>query len=493
MLKQGLHQKLLQKLSPQQIQLMKLLQVPTASLEQRIKEELENNPALEEGQDMSNLEDTYQASSDESEHTEDTPFEDNENFEKTEEEISLSDYMSDDDDPYYKTHANNSSADDEHHEAPITQGTSFHEHLMTQMSFNDISEHEMAIANTVIGNIDDDGYLRRDIDSMCDDLAFSQGVMATPQEVTKVLEMVQDLEPAGVGARDLRECLLLQLKKTNNGEKTVKDAIRILEDFFEEFTKKHYDKIQKRLSLEDEELRDSINEILHLNPKPGNAYSSVTRNMRAITPDFILDLVDEELHLSLNAKNAPQLRVSPKYAEMLESYGKNKNKESKDAAMFVKQKLDSAKWFIDAIKQRQETLMGVMSTILEYQYEYFKEGDETRLRPMILKDIADRVGLDISTVSRVANSKYIQTHFGTKLLKDFFSESLSTDSGEEVSTREVKKILQDQIEAESKKRPLTDDRLTEILREKGYNIARRTVAKYREQLDIPVARLRKEL
>jgi RNA polymerase sigma-54 factor len=493
MLKQGLHQKLLQKLSPQQIQLMKLLQVPTTSLEQRIKEELENNPALEEGQDMTGLEDTYQASTDESEHTEDTPFEDTENFEKTEEEISLSDYMSEDDDPYYKTHANNTSADDEQYEAPITQGTSFHEHLMTQISFNDLSEKEMTVANTVIGNIDDDGYLRRDIDSMCDDLAFSQGVMTNVEEITRILELVQDLEPAGVGARDLRECLLLQLKKTNNGEKTVTDAIRILEDFFDEFTKKHYDKIQKRLSLEDDELRDSINEILHLNPKPGNAYASVTRNMRAITPDFILDMVDDEIHLSLNAKNAPQLRVSPKYAEMLESYGKNKNKESKDAALFVKQKLDSAKWFIDAIKQRQETLMGVMSTILQYQYLYFKEGDETKLRPMILKDIADRVGLDISTVSRVANSKYIQTHFGTKLLKDFFSESLSTDSGEEVSTREVKKILQDQIEGESKKRPLTDDRLTEILREKGYNIARRTVAKYREQLDIPVARLRKEL
>jgi RNA polymerase sigma-54 factor len=273
----------------------------------------------------------------------------------------------------------------------------------------------------------------------------------------------------------------------------VKIAIRILEDFFEEFTRKHYDKIQKRLSLEDEELRDSINEILHLNPKPGSAYESVTRNMRSITPDFILDLKEGELHLSLNAKNAPQLRISPRYAEMLQSYGKSKSKENKEAAFFVKQKLDSAKWFIDAIKQRQETLMAVMTAILEYQYEYFKEGDETKLRPMILKDIADRVGLDVSTVSRVANSKYIQTHFGTKLLKDFFSESLSTDSGEEVSTREVKKILKDQIDAESKKKPLTDDRLTEILREKGYNIARRTVAKYREQMDIPVARLRKEL
>jgi RNA polymerase sigma-54 factor len=493
MLKQGLHQKLLQKLSPQQIQLMKLLQVPTASLEQRIKEELESNPALEEGHDMSGIEDAYQASTDESEHTEDNPYEDNENFEKTEEEISLSDYLNDDDDPYYKTYANNSSADDEHHEVPITQGTTFHEYLITQFSFNEVSEKDRIIAQTLIGNIDDDGYLRRDPDSLCDDLAFSQGVNATREEVERILNMVQDLEPAGVGARDLRECLLLQLKKNDNGEKTVKIAIRILEDFFEEFTRKHYDKIQKRLSLEDEELRDSINEILHLNPKPGSAYESVTRNMRSITPDFILDLKEGELHLSLNAKNAPQLRISPRYAEMLQSYGKSKSKENKEAAFFVKQKLDSAKWFIDAIKQRQETLMAVMTAILEYQYEYFKEGDETKLRPMILKDIADRVGLDVSTVSRVANSKYIQTHFGTKLLKDFFSESLSTDSGEEVSTREVKKILKDQIDAESKKKPLTDDRLTEILREKGYNIARRTVAKYREQMDIPVARLRKEL
>jgi RNA polymerase sigma-54 factor len=494
MLKQGLYQKLLQKLSPQQIQLMKLLQVPTAMLEQRIKEELESNPALEEGADLSQLEDTYQASSDESEHTEDTPFEDDENFEKTEEEISLSDYLGDDDDPYYKTQAGNSSADDEHYEAPITQSETFHEHLMTQISFHDLSETDRIVAKTIIGNIDDDGYLRRDISSLADDLAFSQGVQVSDATVNQILALVQDLDPPGVGARDLRECLVLQLKKTDNGEPAIRTAIRILEDFFEEFTKKHYDKIQRRLSLEDEDLRNAVNEILHLNPKPGSAFGSSTRNMQAITPDFILDLVEGELHLSLNAKNAPQLRISPKYAEMLESYSKSKNKkDNRDAVLFVKQKLDSAKWFIDAIRQRQETLMGVMSTILEYQFEYFREGDEAKLRPMILKDIADRVGLDISTVSRVANSKYIQTHFGTKLLKDFFSESLSTDSGEEVSTREVKKILREQIEGESKKKPLTDDRLTEILREKGYNIARRTVAKYREQLDIPVARLRKEL
>lgn len=488
MLKQGLQQKLLQKLSPQQIQLMKLLQVPTVLLEQRIKEELEQNPALEEGREYEDMENPESSSSED--YDENENYEDDENFEKTQEDINLEDYYNDDDDSY-KTYANNSSPDEERREIPMAQGQSFHEHLMSQITLRNLNEREQIIAGYIVGNIDDDGYLRRELDSIVDDIAFIQNIEATQDEITKVLKEVQDCEPAGIGARDLQECLLIQLKKNPSHEPSVIHARKIIEFQFEEFTKKHYDKIQRKLGIEDEELKEAIAEILHLNPKPGNSFESVTKNIQAITPDFILDNVDGELHLSLNAKNAPQLRISPKYAEMLKTY--SQTKAYKDTAIFVKQKLDAAKWFIDAIKQRQETLMGVMRAIMEYQYEYFIEGDETKLKPMILKDIAEIVGLDISTVSRVANSKYIQTHFGTKLLKDFFSESLSTDSGEEVSTREVKKILTELIGGESKKKPLTDELLTDILQQKGYNIARRTVAKYREQLDIPVARLRKEL
>jgi RNA polymerase sigma-54 factor len=486
MLKQGLQQKLLQKLSPQQIQLMKLLQVPTALLEQRIKEELEINPALEEGREI----DSYELQDTEDSDYQSEPDMDQDSFDSPDSEINLSDYLGDDDDPYYRTQGYSSGAE-EQREIPFSQGESFQEYLHSQLGLRELSDIENEIAHIIIGNIDDDGYLRRSPELISDDLAFTQGLSVTDEQVFKVLSVVQDFEPYGVGARDLRECLLIQLKKTNNGEKPVWDAIKILESYFEEFTRKHYEKIQRRLELEDEELKAAIDEILHLNPKPGNSFESVSRNTQAITPDFLLDNIDGDLHISLNARNAPQLRVSPKYAEMLEAY--SKSKVNKETALFVKQKLDSAKWFIDAIKQRQDTLMSVMQAILEYQYEFFLEGDETRLRPMILKDIADQVGLDISTVSRVANSKYIQTHFGIRSLKDFFSESLSTESGEEVSTREVKKILSDMIGNESKRKPLTDEQLTDILQEKGYNIARRTVAKYREQLDIPVARLRKEL
>jgi RNA polymerase sigma-54 factor len=488
MLKQGLQQKLLQKLSPQQIQLMKLLQVPTVLLEQRIKEELEQNPALEEGREYEDIDNPESSSSDD--YDENEKFEDDENFEKTEEDINLEDYYNEDDDSY-KTYSNNSSPDEERREIPMAQGQSFHEHLMSQITLRNLNEREQIIAGYIVGNIDDDGYLRRELSSIQDDIAFNQNLEVSPEEITRVLREVQDCEPAGIGARDLQECLLIQLRKNPSHEPSVLNARKIIEFQFDEFTKKHYDKIQRKLGIEDDELKEAIAEILHLNPKPGNSFESVTKNIQAITPDFILDNVDGELHLSLNAKNAPQLRISPKYAEMLKTY--SQTKAYKETAIFVKQKLDAAKWFIDAIKQRQETLMGVMRAIMEYQYEYFIEGDETKLKPMILKDIADIVGLDISTVSRVANSKYIQTHFGTKLLKDFFSESLSTDSGEEVSTREVKKILTELIGGENKKKPLTDELLTDILQQKGYNIARRTVAKYREQLDIPVARLRKEL
>lgn len=473
---------MLQKLSPQQIQLMKLLQVPTAELEQRIKEEIEVNPALDEGQEEnSDKDDDYQ--------------EDDYGNENDDErnDFDINDYL-DDDMPAYKTQVNNRGGDDDEKTIPLASGDSFQERLTSQLSLRLINDKQKQIAEYIIGNLDESGYLRRETENIVDDLAFSLNLSATQQEVENVLSIIQDLDPPGIGARTLQECLLLQLQRKENESLAIENAIDIVENHFEEFTKKHYDKIQKKLDLDDDLLKSAIEEIIHLNPKPGNSAKESSRTMQHIIPDFLISEDNGKLDLTLNSRNAPQLRISRDYEEMLRTYAENKNdKKAKEAVQFVRQKIDSAKWFIDAIRQRQQTLLMVMNAIMEYQKEYFISGDDTKLHPMILKDIADIVGMDISTVSRVANSKYVQTHFGTFLLKSFFSESLSTDSGEEVSTREVKKILEESIGSEEKKKPLTDDQLALLLKEKGYNIARRTVAKYREQLNIPVARLRKEL
>ena len=392
--------------------------------------------------------------------------------------------------------ANNYSPDDEKREIPFAGGSTFQEQLNEQLSLRGLSEKDFEIADYLIGNLDEDGYMRREIESVVDDLAFSQNIFTTEEEVERLLKEVQELDPPGIGARTLQECLLIQLKRKEHQTVELKTAAYILKECMEDFSRKHYDRILKKLELTEEQLKDAIKEILKLNPKPGNSQNDSTKNTQHITPDFILTNNEGSLELYLNSRNAPELKVSRTYQEMLDHYSKSKKtngKEQKDAILFVKQKIDSARWFIDAIKQRQQTLMLTMQAILEYQYEYFQDGDETKLRPMILKDIAEQIGLDISTVSRVANSKYIQTPFGTLLLKSFFSESLSTDSGEEVSTREVKKILEEAVNNEDKSKPVTDDQLAQVLRDKGYNIARRTVSKYREQLNVPVARLRKEL
>lgn len=489
--KQGLIQKLAlqQKLSPQQILLMKMLQIPTIALEQRIKQEIEENPALDELPDYDENEPAQ---------LDDDDFK-NEMDDSESDEFDLKDYMGEDDIPGYKLIANNYSPDDnDRKEIPFSEGKSFHDYLISQLGLRYLSEKQAIIAETIIGNIDESGYLRREITAMVDDLSFSQNIFATPAEINEVLSVIQDLDPAGVGARDLRECLLLQLKRnqTDYPEESFALSILILERYFDEFSKKHYDKIIKKARITDKELKEAIDQILKLNPKPGNSISETAKTNHYIIPDFIITAHNGELELTLNSKNAPELRLNKTYVDMIEVYALDKSKKSKqqrETIQFIKSKIESAKWFIDAIKQRQNTLMVTMNAIMEYQKDYFLTGDETRLRPMILKDIADIVNLDISTISRVANSKYVQTPFGTFLLKSFFSESMQTDTGEEVSTREIKKILQDCINEENKSKPLTDDQLTAILKDKGYNIARRTVAKYREQLSIPVARLRKEL
>ena len=494
MLKQSLSQKLLQKLSPQQIQLMKLLQVPTIALEQRIKEELEINPALEEGSEADENE-TTDESQDEINETENEFDENGELKEKEREEddFDISDYIQDDE-PYYKLNANNTSPDEERNEIPLSVGNTFHEILLNQLGLCDFDDKHYLIASHIIGSLDDDGYLRRELRSMVDDLAFSQNVETSEEELLEVLKLIQTFDPAGVGARDLQECLMIQLSRKPDTADILL-ARKIIGDYMDEFSKKHYEKIEKTLNLAPDELKHAVNEILHLNPRPGGSYSDESRSSQHVVPDFIITNSDNVLELSLNSRNAPDLRISRQYNEMLETYSKDSrtNKASRDAMMFVKQKLDAAKWFIDAIRQRQITLIRTMDAIMNYQKEYFLDGDEKKLRPMILKDIADIVGLDISTISRVANSKYVQTQFGTFLLKSFFSEALSTDSGEEVSSREVKKILSDYISGEDKHKPLPDEKLMKLLNDKGYNIARRTIAKYREQLGIPVARLRKEL
>jgi len=482
MLKQNLQQKLLQKLSPLQIQVIKLLEIPTTQLEQRIKKEIEENPVLEIEREQPDP---------------DSDDQDTGESEVERDEMSIDDYITDEDIPAYKLQQRNFSKDDKHEDIPFSNGTTFHEHLIAQLGLRRLTERQHDIAEYIIGNIDEDGYLRREIDEIIDDLAFSQNIEVDEREALDVLEIVQDFDPPGVGARDLQECLLLQISRKDRSFPDVENAFQVLKHHFEEFTRKHYDKITKRLHIDEDELKDALGEILKLNPKPGSSYSNtMSKTVQHIIPDFILDIEEEQIKLSLNNRNVPELRISNTYSDMLEDYSankKNQTEDKKNAVMFVKQKLDSAKWFIDAIKQRQNTLLTVMEAILEYQKEYFLEGDETKLKPMILKDIADVTNLDISTISRVSNSKYIQTHFGIFALKYFFSEGMQTDSGEEVSTREIKKILEECISNEDKRKPLTDDKLAVILKEKSYNIARRTVAKYREQLGIPVARLRKEL
>jgi len=494
MLNQKLQQKQLQKLSPQQIQLMKLLQVPTVALEQRIKQEIEENPALEEGPEEDDNPDT----ADELNEDITSDFDEEEQDEtkrNDEDEFAFDDYVEDDEIPLYKLVANNTSIDDEKKDIPFSVGASYQEQLLSQLGLRVLDDRKYQIASQIIGNLDDSGYLQRELNAMVDDLAFSSNIKTNINELKELLNIIQEFDPPGIGARNLQECLLIQLKRKEPQTVYIKTAILILEKYFDDFTKKHYDKISKKMEISDENLKNAVNEILKLNPKPGNSFTENSRIQQYIVPDYIITNNNGMLELFLNSKNAPDLRVSQSYNEMLVSYSNNKNKmnEQKEAVLFVKQKIDSAKRFIDAIKQRQDTLYKTMYSIMEYQKEYFLEGDETLLKPMILKDIAEKINLDISTISRVANSKYVQTPYGTFPLKSFFSESMSTDSGEEVSTREVKKILQDCIDSENKKKPLTDDELAKILKEKGYNIARRTIAKYREQLNIAVARMRKEI
>ena len=485
MLRQRLQQKLLQKLSPQQIQMIKLLEIPAIQLEQRIKKELEENPVLEEGEDES-------IDKQEEESDDDDTFDDNT------EEFSLSDYIDEDDTPSYRLLSNNYSKDENKNvEIPFSVGSSFHEHMKSQMGLQSLTEKDEELAKYIMGNIDEDGYLRRKLESIVDDLAFSQNIKATEEELLYILRIVQDLDPPGIGARDLQECLLLQIERKDQEDPVKKRAREILKYHFQEFTKKHYEKIEEKMNLADGELKEAIDEILKLNPKPGGSVNDPhNKSFHQIVPDFVLENRDGKLELLLNSKNVPDLRVSRTYAEMLRSFKAQKDKPStneKEAISFVKQKLDSARWFIDAIRQRQATLLINMNAILSYQEEYFMDGDETKLRPMILKDIAEMTGMDISTISRVVNSKYIQTHFGIFSLKYFFSEGMQKESGEEVSTREIKTILNECVKNEDKKKPLNDEKLAAILKEKGYLLARRTVAKYREQLGISVARLRKEL
>ncbi len=483
MLKQQLSQKLLQKLSPQQIQLMKLIQLPTLSLEQKIKEELEENPALEEGVDenerIEDEHDTYDEGDAQTIEAED---------------INVDEYLSDDEVPEYRLRANNYSTDDEDAQIPISGGSSFTEILYDQVGLLRLSDEDKTIADYLIGNIDDDGYVRRELSAIVDDLAFTQNVFVEIDHLENILKLIQDLDPPGVGARDLKECLLLQLKRKENNS-GIRLAIEILDKHFEEFIKKHYNRLLERLEIDEDYLKEAIAEISRLNPKPGNSSGQSQKVIQSVIPDYTITINEGELELSLNSRNVPELNVSKEYKEMLETYkaSQDKNKAQKDAVMFVKQKLDGAKWFIDAIRQRQQTLLITMSSIMNFQKEYFLSGDQLKIKPMILKDIAEEVRMDISTISRVASNKYVQTPYGTFLIKQFFSESMKNDAGEDVSTREIKKILEDSIADEDKKKPLTDDKLAQLLKDKGYPIARRTIAKYREQLNVPVARLRKQL
>ncbi|MDR2222009.1 MAG: RNA polymerase factor sigma-54 [Flavobacteriaceae bacterium] len=488
MLKQSLQLKLSQKLSPQQIQLMKLIQLPTLAFEQRLKEELIENPALESGKEnevetLDDFGDNYNEDFNEydSEHI-------------NADDINIDEYLSNDETPDYKLQANNYSKDDDEYEIPVIAVESFHQDLLNQLNTFILSEQDRAIAEFLVGSIDDMGYLRRDTLDIVDDLAFTQGIYTDEQTVERILTLVQELEPIGVGARDLQECLLLQLRQKTRTQ-AIELATEIVESQFDAFSKKHYEKLLTKFDCSKEALRNAIDEIEKLNPKPGGAYSGNTKIIEHIVPDFSIKIVDGKLELGLNGRNAPELHVSKDYQEMLQTYKDTNSATSsqKEAVQFIKQKLDGAKWFIDAIKQRQETLFYTMSAIMDYQEEYFYTGDETKLKPMILKDIADMINLDISTISRVANSKYVETPYGTKLIKNFFSEGMLNDQGEEVSTIEIKKILENLIRDEDKKKPYPDDKIAQLMKEKGYPIARRTIAKYREQLDIPVARMRKKI
>ncbi|WP_396140290.1 RNA polymerase factor sigma-54 [Flavobacterium sp.] len=489
MLKQFLNLKLSQKLSPQQIQLMKLIQLPTQAFEQRLKEEMVENPALESGKEE---EDELYEKDEFDNNDEYDDYEGSENIET--DEINIDEYLSNDETPDYKLQANNYSDDDDDREMPFAAPTSFHQDLINQLNTFILTDEQRDIAEFLVGSIDDDGYLRRSVQDIVDDMAFTQGIYTDEKTVEKILHIIHDLEPSGVGARDLHECLLLQLRHKTPTE-YVDLAINIIQNNFDAFTKKHYDKLQSTYEISKEQLKKAIEEIEKLNPKPGGAFDSNNRTVEQIVPDFAIRIVDGELELTLNGRNAPTLHISKDYKEMLQTYkvSKDKSHSQKDAVQFIKQKLDSAKWFIDAIRQRQETLFVTMNAIMHFQQEYFLDGEETKLKPMILKDIADMVGLDISTVSRVANSKYVDTPYGTKLIKEYFSESMKNDQGEDVSTLEIKNILKNIIEEEDKNKPLPDDQLAEILKEKGYPIARRTIAKYRDLLDIPVARMRKKI
>jgi len=484
MLKQHLQFKLSQKLSPQQIQLMKLIQLPTQAFEQRLKQELEENPALETGKE--------ELESPDDEFEDDYDLEDSETIEA--EDINIDDYLSDDEIPDYRTQANNYSSDDEEKSVPYAAGTSFNQYLLNQMNTVYLNDEEWAIAEFLVGSIDESGYIRRPIADILDDLAFTQNIYTEEKTITHILSIVQTLDPPGVGARSLEESLVIQLERKGITP-SIELAIKILKKSFDQFSKKHYQKLIQKYNVTEAELKEAISEIEKLNPKPGGSYSGNNRIVEHVVPDFSIRIVDGELELSLNGRNAPELHVSREYNNMLKGYkeSQDKSKSQKDTVMFIKQKLDAAKWFIDAIRQRQQTLFITMNSIMHYQKEYFLSGDERNLRPMILKDIADEIKMDVSTVSRVANSKYVDTPYGTKLIKQYFSESMKNEQGEDVSTKEIKKILETVIKDEVKRKPLTDDKLAAILKEKGYPIARRTVAKYREQLGIPVARLRKEI
>ncbi|MBS1647592.1 MAG: RNA polymerase factor sigma-54 [Bacteroidetes bacterium] len=493
-LKQSQQLKLQQKLSPQQIQLMKLIQLPIIALEQRIKEELEENPALEEEnehqtEDDFSGEDNTDFTSEENDH-ESSEAEENS---RQNDDIAYEDYVDEDEFSDFKYQINNSGKDSETREIPIKDGMDFHDVLEEQLGLLDLSETQYIIGLYLIGCIEDDGYIRRDTHSLVDDLAFTQNITATDAEVETLIHTLQSLDPAGIAARNLQECLLLQLERHPNKTREIHHAIDIVKNCMDEFSKKHYEKIIRKLAISEEDLKEALHEITKLNPKPGSTSGQAAENVQEIIPDFVLSNTDGELELALTSRNLPDLKISDDYLEMLTRYNKEKDKTAKEASGFIKNKIENAQWFIDALLQRKQTLLIAMNAIMKYQKEYFLSGDETKLKPMILKDIAEKVGLDISTISRVANSKYITTPFGTFPLKFFFSESLSTESGEEVSSREVKKILSDFIHTEDKRHPLTDDALGKMLKEKGYNIARRTIAKYREQLDIPVARMRKQI
>jgi RNA polymerase sigma-54 factor len=480
MLKQNLNFRLSQKLSPQQIQLMKLIQLPTQAFEQKLKQEIDENPALDKGKEKESDDDEFSNQEEQS----------NDN----EQDLNLDDYISDDEIPNYRTQANNYSADDEQKSIPYAAGTTFHQHLKSQLNTFRLDEEERQIAEFLVGSIDDSGYIRREIIDLVDDLAFTANIFTNEKEVKNVLKKVQQLEPAGVAARNLEECLILQLRQKKERPSRIL-AIKVLEESFDHFAKKHYKKLIQKFNISEEQLKEVIAEISKLNPKPGGSYAGNNKIVEQIVPDFTIQIIEDKLELTLNSRNVPELHISSEYNNMLKGYvaSKEKTKSQKDAVFFIKQKLDAAKWFIDAVRQRQQTLMLTMNAIMHHQEEYFLSGDERRLKPMILKDIADKINMDVSTISRVANSKYVDTPYGTKLIKVFFSESMKNDQGDDVSTIEIKNILASIIAKENKKKPLTDQKLSEHLKEKGYLIARRTVAKYREQLNLPVARLRKEM